>query len=81
NTDIGGFHAYTYPDGIKDPAYRELYVRWTQFGPFTPMMRSHGPSTPREIYLLGEKGSWEFKTLEKYMNLRYLLLPYLYSTA
>ena len=81
NTDIGGFHAYTYPDGIKDPAYRELYVRWTQFGTFTPMMRSHGTSTPREIYLMGEKGSWEFNTLEKYMNLRYLLLPYLYSTA
>lgn len=81
NTDIGGFHAHTYPDGIKDPAYRELYVRWTQFGTFTPMMRSHGTNTPREIYLMGEKGSWEFNTLEKYVNLRYLLLPYLYSTA
>jgi alpha-D-xyloside xylohydrolase len=81
NTDIGGFYAYTYPEGIKDPAYRELYVRWTQFGAFTPMMRSHGTNTPREIYLMGEKGSWEFDTLEKYMNLRYLLLPYIYSTA
>ncbi len=81
NTDIGGFYAYTYPEGIKDPAYRELYVRWTQFGAFCPMMRSHGTNTPREIYLMGEKGSWEFDTLEKYLNLRYLLLPYLYSTA
>ncbi|WP_298110003.1 glycoside hydrolase family 31 protein [uncultured Bacteroides sp.] len=81
NTDIGGFFSYTYPEGIKDPAFRELYVRWTQFGTFTPMMRSHGTNTPREIYLMGEKGSWEFNTLEKYINLRYRLLPYIYSTA
>lgn len=82
NTDIGGFITWnSYRDGVKDPAYRELYVRWTQFGAFTPMMRSHGTNTPREIYQFGEKGSWEFDALEKYINLRYMMLPYLYSTA
>lgn len=82
NTDIGGFITWnSYREGIKDPAYRELYVRWNQFGAFTPMMRSHGTNTPREIYLFGEKGSWEFNALEKYINLRYRMLPYLYSTA
>lgn len=82
NTDIGGFNSCTYyPEGIKDPRYRELYVRWTQFGAFTPMMRSHGTCTPREIYQFGEKGSWEFDTLEKYIRLRYKMLPYMYSLA
>lgn len=81
NADIGGFHAHTYPEGIKDPAYQELYVRWTQFGAFTPMMRSHGTNTPREIYLFGDRGTWAFDAQEKYINLRYALLPYLYSTA
>lgn len=82
NTDIGGFITWnSYREGVKDPAYRELYVRWTQFGAFTPMMRSHGTNTPREIYQFGEKGSWEFNALEKYINLRYMMLPYLYSTA
>ena len=82
NTDIGGFASCNYyPKGIQDPAYRELYVRWMQFGTFTPMMRSHGTCTPREIYLFGEKGSWEFDALEKYIRLRYRLSPYIYSTA
>ena len=45
------------------------------------MMRSHGTNTPREIYQFGEKGSWEFEALEKYVRFRYSLLPYLYSTA
>lgn len=82
NTDIGGFNSCEYyPEGIKDPCFRELYVRWTQFGAFTPMMRSHGTCTPREIYQFGERGSWEFDTLEKYIRLRYKMLPYMYSTA
>lgn len=82
NTDIGGFNSCEYyPEGIKDPRFRELYVRWNQFGAFTPMMRSHGTCTPREIYLFGKKGSWEFDAIEKYIRMRYLMLPYMYSTA
>lgn len=81
NADIGGFVACTYPDGVKDPRYRELYIRWNQFGAFTPMMRSHGTCTPREIYQFGDRGSWEFDAIEKYIRMRYLMLPYMYSTA
>lgn len=80
NTDIGGFWAgRVYPEGIKDQAFHELYVRWMQFATFTPMMRSHGTNTPREIYQFGEKGDWVFDAQEKYINLRYSLLPYMYS--
>ncbi len=82
NTDIGGFASCNYfPEGINDPAFRELYVRWSQFGAFTPMMRSHGTCTPREIYQFGDRGSWEFDALDKSIRLRYILLPYIYSTA
>ena len=81
NTDIGGFFLGDYPEGSNDMAYRELYVRWNQFGAFTPMMRSHGTGSPREIYRFGEKGTWAFDAIKKYIDLRYKLLPYIYSTA
>ena len=81
NSDIGGFHASEFPKGIDDPAFHELYVRWMQFAVFTGMMRSHGTSTPREIFLFGNRGYWAFDAQEKAINLRYRLLPYIYSTA
>jgi alpha-D-xyloside xylohydrolase len=80
NSDIGGFFpSGTYPKGVQDPAFQELYTRWQQFAAFTPMMRSHGEFTPREIYRFGERGTWSFDAQEKYIHLRYRLLPYLYS--
>lgn len=80
NSDIGGFWASrAYPEGIKDVAFHELYVRWLQFGTFTPMMRSHGTNTPREIFQFGQKGDWAFDVQEKFIKLRYNLLPYMYS--
>lgn len=83
NADIGGFFAgrYTKDGGAKNPEFQELYVRWMQFATFTPMMRSHGTDIPREIYQFGKRGDWSFDVQEKYINLRYQLLPYLYSTA
>ena len=87
NTDIGGFFAGHYNRGwndgsaTKNPMYQELYVRWMQFGTFTPMMRSHGADTPREIYQFGKKGEPIYDAIEKMINLRYSLLPYIYSTS
>ncbi|MDD4922716.1 MAG: glycoside hydrolase family 31 protein, partial [Bacteroidales bacterium] len=82
NSDIGGFSVdrKVYADA-KDPAYQELYVRWFQFGAFCPMFRSHGSGIPREIYQFGQKGDWAFDVQEKFIHLRYRLLPYIYSTA
>jgi len=82
-TDIGGFFVRNelYPHGVADPSYQELYVRWFQFGAFCPLFRSHGTSTPREIYNFGSKGYWAYDVQEKYINLRYRLMPYIYSTA
>lgn len=87
NTDIGGFFAGAYNkgwndgSGAKNPAFQELYVRWLQFGAFTPMMRSHGTDVPREIYNFGKKGEPIFDAIAKMINLRYSLLPYIYSAA
>ncbi|QEC45191.1 TIM-barrel domain-containing protein [Pseudobacter ginsenosidimutans] len=81
NSDIGGFFLNAYPGKLKDPEYRELYVRWLEFGTFCPMMRSHGADAPREIYQFGNKGDKAFDAIHKFIKLRYSLLPYIYSSS
>lgn len=76
-TDIGAFFV-NYPGGNANPEYRELYTRWFEWGSFCPIFRSHGTSTPREMWRFGPQTQ---ETLLKYDNLRYRLLPYLYSQA
>jgi alpha-D-xyloside xylohydrolase len=79
--DIGAFVLGAY-DGVfmqggKDPGYQELYTRMFQLGAFTPIFRSHGSETPREIWEFGEFT----EPLLKINNLRYRLMPYIYSLA
>ena len=81
NSDIGGFFLWLFPEGYKNKAYHELYVRWMQFGAFCPMMRSHGTDTPRELWYYGEEGDWAYDAMKKMISLRYSLLPYIYSTS
>ncbi|WP_374459377.1 TIM-barrel domain-containing protein [Chryseobacterium taeanense] len=83
NSDIGGFFAGVYKrnGGANNPMFQELYVRWLQYGTFTPMMRSHGTDVPREIYQFGKKGDVVYDAIEKFINLRYSMLPYIYSTS
>lgn len=81
NADIGGFFLTKYPKKLEDADYRELYARWMEFGAFTPLMRSHGADAPREIYQFGKKGDKVYDAAEKYINLRYRLLPYIYSAS
>ena len=82
NSDIGGFFTGSF-GGVGDPNWRRLYMRWMQFGTFTPMMRFHGTNTPREIYQFGREGdeTGDFDHILKYVKMRYRMLPYLYSTA
>ncbi len=70
-----------YNDGVKDPAYRELYVRWLQFGTFLPVCRSHGTDTPREPWHFGKPGDVFYDTIVSFIKLRYKLMPYTYSLA
>ena len=80
--DIGGFITdFHFPRGLDDPAYRELFVRWFQFGAFCPLFRVHGTNIPREVWRFGAPGDENYDALAKALRLRYRLLPYIYSIA
>jgi alpha-D-xyloside xylohydrolase len=75
-TDIGGFIIGN-PD---DPAYRELFVRWFEYGAFCPIFRLHGTRTTNqnELWSYGPEAQ---EILTSYDRFRYRLLPYIYSLA
>src|ERR1019366_2082853 len=75
-TDIGGFIS----GKPNDPAYRELFIRWFQFGTFCPIFRVHGTRTTdqNELWSYGPDAQ---KILVSFDRLRYRLLPYTYSLA
>jgi len=86
NTDTGGFGS----GKPSDPKYAELFTRWFQFSAFCPMFRVHGDATQDAIEPTKRdnpgKEIWQFppetqKILIDYDNLRYHLLPYIYSVA
>lgn len=88
--DIGGFFVKKgiqwfwngdYEKGYDDLAYRELFVRWFQFGCFLPVFRSHGTDIRRELWNFEEDGNIFYDTLIKFNRLRYELMPYIYSMA
>ncbi len=68
-----------YNDGVLDAGYRELYVRWLEFGTFLPIFRSHGTDTPREPWQFGSMGDPFYEAIMEQIRLRYRLMPYLYS--
>lgn len=78
-SDIGGYHLnWSSPDWAT-PANRELFTRWFQFGTFCPIFRIHGKGD-RALY----SDNWDAKTkaiLLNYDNLRYRLMPYIYSLS
>ncbi|TMF55696.1 MAG: alpha-xylosidase, partial [Chloroflexi bacterium] len=73
--DMGGFFGLT---RVTDPPDPELYVRWCQMGLLFSHARVHGHTSPREPWAYGARALEIFK---RYANLRYRLLPYLYSAA
>lgn len=87
-TDIGGFHG-GYPN---DPSFRELLIRWFEYGTFCPVMRLHGDREPhKEQYGItggaacrsGEDNEvWSFgeeayEICKRYLKLRENLKPYI----
>ncbi len=83
-TDIGGFsveHRYEKPSAADLDEWRELNLRWFQFGAFSPLFRSHGELPYREIYNLAPEGSEVYDSLAWYDRLRYRLMPYTYTLA
>lgn len=74
--DIGGF--FRPEDQYTSPDYHDLLVRWLQFGAFTPLYRIHGGGSNTEIWNYGPDVQQRFLDIT---NLRYRLLPYIYSGA
>lgn len=84
NTDIGGFYA----GDIESDMFKELIVRWFQYGVFSPVMRVHGSRDgadrtrdikeptggDNEIWSFGEKNT---EILAELIKLRYRLIPYI----
>ncbi len=66
-SDIGGFN---------DNTCDELMLRWLQLGVFTPLMRNHAAWGTRQQELF--RFAWKEK-MAKVVNIRYALIPYLYS--
>jgi alpha-glucosidase/alpha-D-xyloside xylohydrolase len=96
DTDIAGFFSPKIPAGYQpqhkplvDPSdargnvdgyddYPELFVRWFEWGAFQPVMRAHGEREHNEVWSYGKQAE---PILEKYLRLRYQLMPYTYSLA
>jgi len=82
--DIGGFsveNRYSKQDPAALPEWRELYLRWFEFGAFSPLFRSHGEFPYREIPLVSAGDPAMRDALIHYDRLRYRLLPYIYTLA
>ncbi len=80
-TDIGGFLG----GNPNNPTFRELIIRWFQFGVFCPIFRLHGrrlPNTggydftggPNEVWSFGEKA---YEIIKNLLLLRKRIKPYI----
>jgi len=76
-TDIGGFFRPGSSQYV-DKAYHELLTRWFQWGAFSPIFRMHGYQSETEPWKYGTEVE---ENMRKMLNLRYRLLPYIYSEA
>lgn len=86
--DIGGFHGAN----VNDPSFKELLIRWFQYGTFCPVMRLHGDRDPHKAPVGTTGGGvvasgadneiWSYgeeaeKIMLKYINIRENLKPYI----
>jgi alpha-D-xyloside xylohydrolase len=76
-TDIGGFFRPGQSQ-YTDEKYQELLIRWFQWGAFNPIFRIHGYQSETEPWKYGQQIE---DKMRKILNLRYRLLPFIYSEA
>ena len=91
--DIGGFcveNRYANAQRFYDRSHvenadlkewRELQTRWYQFGTFCPLYRAHGQYPLREVWNIAPEDHPAYKSIVYYNNMRYRLMPYIYSLA
>lgn len=70
-----------YDKTTEDLGYRELFVRWHQWGGFLPIFRGHGTDCNRELWYFGKEGEPFYDALVQANRLRYEMMPYIYSMA
>jgi alpha-D-xyloside xylohydrolase len=85
-TDIGGFATpprfatdHQTPEDAEE--WRELNVRWFQFGTFCPLTRAHGQFPFREVWNIAPDTHPAYQAITALDRLRYRLLPYVYTLA
>jgi len=76
-TDIGGFFRPGRGQ-YSDAKYHDILTRWFQWGTFNPIFRIHGYQTETEPWKYGDTVMNDMRNM---MNLRYRLMPYIYSEA
>ena len=76
-TDIGGFFR-SGESQYTDENYQELLTRWYQWGAFNPIFRIHGYQSETEPWHYSKQVQDD---MQKMLNLRYRLMPYIYSEA
>ncbi len=69
SSDIGG-HLYSPSD--------EMFIRWTQYGALSPIMRYHSSGDDRSPWVYGDTAD---RIANRYINMRYRLLPVMYNLA
>jgi len=83
-TDIGGFFRPGLPQfspgksQYTDKKYHELLTRWFQWGSLNPIFRVHGYQSETEPWKYGKEVE---ENMHKMLDLRYRLIPYIYSEA
>jgi alpha-D-xyloside xylohydrolase len=84
NAQLSGLAWWTHDIGAiggcdnKDPEYREMLVRWFQFGLTSPIFRQHGSRTvePWTLQQYGASGEMAYEAVVKFIKLRYTLRNY-----
>ena len=64
-------------DDLKE--WRELNVRWHQWGVFCPLYRAHGQFPYREPWNIAPAGHPAYENIVAQDRLRYRLMPYIYT--
>jgi alpha-D-xyloside xylohydrolase len=89
--DIGGFsveNRYSNAQRLFDRTgqenedlkeWRELNVRWHQWGVFCPLYRAHGQYPYREPWNIAPSGHPAYESIVAQDRLRYRLMPYIYT--
>lgn len=74
--DAGGF--FRPADQYTNTEFHEQFLRWLQAATFFPLLRVHGYMSQTEPWRYGKEVE---RITTKYINLRYRMLPYIYSQS